>query len=292
MRVLRRTLRGLTTSPGPPLLSLLSVALIFLVVGALALIYLNLDRAFASWQAQFRMVVALRPALSRERLICLERELAALPGAAGAEYVDSTAALEALEARLGTAGRGTRALEILADNPLPATFRLAVKPAHLAPERLKALARRAEGLEGVAEVRWPQEWASRFWSFFRLFKLVALVTCGLLFVTTAFIISSQIRLSLALRRREIGLLRLLGATSVHVGAPYVLEGALVGLAGAALAVGGLFVLFRLLVARAGTELDSLLSGVSFLPLEAGAALIGFGAAVGVLGSLVSLRRLS
>jgi cell division transport system permease protein len=295
MRLLRRALRGLVGHARLHLLTLATVALTFLVVATLALIHFNLNRGIAAWQSQFRMVVVLRPALHSERVFYLQRELESLPGVAGAEFVDSAAALEALEERLSRAGEGPgrgRVLELLTDNPLPSSFRLRVRQESLSPSALKALAGRAEALEGVAEVRYGDAWVSRFYSFFRLFNLVAAATSGLLFVTAAFIISSQIRLVLALRRNELDVLRLLGASGVYIGGPYLLEGVLVGAGGAALALALLLALSRLFVARAGTEVESLLTGVCFLPPSAILALIGFGAAVGLLGSLVSVRRLS
>jgi len=297
MRLLRRTLRGLAGSRGLHLLTLSTVCLSFLVVGTLALIYLNLERAMASWQSQFRVVVVLRPGVGDEGAYELRGVLAGLPGVAGAEYVDSGAALDALSERLGhmdgRQGPGrARLLELLSDNPLPSTFRLRVRPDSLTPQALRALAGRAQRLPGVAEVRYGEAWVARFYSFFRLFKYVATISCGLLFVTATFIISAQIRLVLALRRDEIGLLRLLGAGDFYLGAPYVVEGALIGMGGAALAAAALLGLYRLLVVQAGTEIEPLLSASSFLPPTAILALVGFGAAVGVLGSLVSLRRLA
>jgi len=296
MRLLKRALWGFTGHARLHALTLAVVALSFLAVGTLRLVYVNLNQAIAGWQSQFRMLVVLRPSVDPERALDLKRELSALPGVSGAEYVDSSAALDALSERLAqmkATGGPSRAhlLELVADNPLPSTIRLRVRADYLSPAALSALARRAEAVQGVAEVRYGDAWVARFYSFFRLFKLVAAATSGLLFVAAAFIISSQLRLVLVLRRNEIGLMRLLGAGAAYIGAPYVLEGALLGTAGAALAVGALFGLYRLFVAQAGTEFENLLQAASFLPPAATLGLVGFGAAVGVLGSLISLRRL-
>jgi cell division transport system permease protein len=295
MRLLRRALRGLARNAATHALTLVTVALTFLVVAALGLIYFNLERLIADWQSRFRMVVVLKPAVPAGRIPHLRRELEALPGVVGAEYIDRAAARDALAARLGEReGKSSqiRALGLLERNPLPASFRLRVVPEGQEPVALKSLAGRAAELPGVAEVRYGDVWAGRFHTFFRLFKVVATATSILLFLAATFIISSQIRLALALRRGEIELLRLLGASGGFIRAPYVIEGAILGTAGAAAAIALLAGLYGILVTQAGTDIEGLLSASRFLPPQAALALVGFGAAVGILGSLVSLRRLS
>ncbi len=298
MFALRRALRGLARHPGLHAATVATAALTLLVVGSLALIYYNLEEVVSDWQAQFRMVAVLRPNLAPGEAADLERALLVLPGVAGAEHVDSRAALEALAQRLNAgsgpadaaAGRA-RLVELLSGNPLPSSFRLRVAPLYQTPGALRLLARQAGSFAAVAEVRYGEAWAARFYSFFRLFKLVAAATCGLLFVSATFIISGQIRMALSLRQGEIDLLRLLGAGEARVMAPYLLEGALLGAAGAALSLAVLLGLFRLLAWQAGTEVESLLAGTRFLPPAAALGLVAFGAAVGLLGSLVSMRRL-
>jgi cell division transport system permease protein len=296
MPVLRRSLRGLVRNPGLHALTLATVTLIFLVVATLGLIYANLDEIITNWQAQFRMSVALSTTPSTARVGALRAELLRLPGVAGAEFVDSEAALDALAGHLGQSAEANpsqaKLVELLGANPLPATFRLRVSPEAQEPTALKTLAGRAGSLPGVAAVRYGDAWAGRFYSFFRLFKLVAAATCGLLFLTAAFIISAQMRLALSLRRDEIALLRLLGAGGVFIKTPYVIEGALLGSGGAAVASLVSFALYRLFAAQAGTDLESLLSATHFLPPAVIGGLVGFGAVLGILGSLISLRGLS
>jgi cell division transport system permease protein len=289
MRLLRRSLRGLTRHARLWALTLASVALTFLVVATLALIHDNLQRAVTGWQERFRLSAALEPGLSDDRLAELGGQLRALPGVSGVDYVDSAAALEELERRLGPQ---EQLLSLLPGNPLPGTFRLRVRAEALEPARLRAMAERVRALPGVAEVRWGETWAARFFGFFRLFGLVAAACAVLLFAAAAFIISSQIRLALALRREELAILDLLGASSAFIRGPYVIEGALVGTGGAALAAAVCFGLYRLFLSQAGTGLESLLAQTRFLPAESVAALIGFGAVVGMAGSLVSVRRLT
>jgi cell division transport system permease protein len=140
-------------------------------------------------------------------------------------------------------------------------------------------------------VRYGERWAARFHSFFRLFKLIAAGLSALLFLSSAFIISNQVRLAVALRRERIELLRMLGAGTTYLAAPYLLEGVLLGLAGSGAALAAVFGLYRLTLAQAPAEVAAVIAGTSFLPPEAMWVFLLAGASAGLLGSLVSLRRL-
>ncbi|MFH0809695.1 MAG: permease-like cell division protein FtsX [Pseudomonadota bacterium] len=297
MRLLNRALRGLVRNAGLQALTAATVALIFLVVAALALIHQNLDQVIVNWKRQFRMIVVVEHGVPTDDLTTLQKELAALPGVECLEYIDSDAAMQSLADRLKASrtesgSNQERILDLLTRNPLPPSFRLQISPESQEPATLRLLARQAGALSGVAEVRYGDAWVSRFHSFFLLFKLVALMTCSLLFVATAFIISTQFNLALWIRRDEIDLMKLLGADEAFIKAPYLIEGALIGAAGAAVAVIILSGLYGLFLSQAGTEIESLLSEVHFLSARVAFGLIGLAVVLGTVGSLVSIRRLS
>ena len=104
------------------------------------------------------------------------------------------------------------------------------------------------------------------------------------------IVSNTIRLAMLSRRDELELLALVGASRSFVGAPLLLEGALCGAAGSALALALLFLLFQLVVPGVEFGLELLLGGLNphfFAPSEC-LALMAAGVAVGVVGSLFAL----
>jgi cell division transport system permease protein len=112
-----------------------------------------------------------------------------------------------------------------------------------------------------------------------------------LLITSAVIISNTIRLTVFARRREIAIMQLVGASSAYVRGPFIFEGFLDGLLGAALAIG------LLAIARA-QFLPKLLTALPFLPLSAAAPditmlaaeLLATGALVGILASWFSVGR--
>jgi cell division transport system permease protein len=107
-----------------------------------------------------------------------------------------------------------------------------------------------------------------------------------------FIVSNTIKLTLYARRDELEIMSLVGATSLFIKAPFLLEGAFHGTIGSLIALGGSFALFQVFLQRG---LTSLLLGVGggqvvFLSWQQQLLLIATGTILGIIGSVLSLRK--
>jgi len=178
----------------------------------------------------------------------------------------------------------------LLENPLPDSFTVVPRDPPDTPLLGKDV--RAAGWSGVDAVKWGSEISDRVLTIAKVISLVFLIAVILLVVASTLLIANTIRLSIFARRREIEVMKLVGATNWFIRGPFMLEGFLCGLVGSVLAV-------ILLVLGKTIALPSILphigggtgSDVHSLSFTLNAlALLGTGLLLGALGSGLTLRR--
>ena len=178
----------------------------------------------------------------------------------------------------------------LLENPLPDSYTVVPRDPPDTPLLGKDV--QAAGWSGVDAVKWGSETADRVLTIAKVISLVFLIAVILLVVASTLLIANTIRLSIFARRREIEVMKLVGATNWFIRGPFMLEGFLCGLVGSVLAV-------ILLVLGKTIALPSILphigggngSDVHSLSFTLNAlALLGTGLLLGALGSGLTLRR--
>ena len=177
----------------------------------------------------------------------------------------------------------------LPSNPLPDSY--VVTPLKASDTPLIGRHVQAASYPGVDEVNWGSATAKRVLTIAEVIWIVFLIAVVLLVTASTLLIANTIRLSIFARRREIEVMKLVGATNWFVRGPFMLEGLLCGVAGSVLAV-------ILLVIGKSIALPSILphigggsSDVHALPFTLNAlALIGAGLLLGATGSGLTLRR--
>jgi cell division transport system permease protein len=183
--------------------------------------------------------------------------------------------------------RGQIDTSLLTANPLPDVLRVRV----VDPHQVRGVAAAIRKLPGVTNVEYAQEAVERLLTLSTVIGQIALAIVGLLVLTAAIIISNTIRLTVFARRREIAIMRLVGASGAYIRLPFICEGLIAGVVGAALALG-------LLDLGRSELLPKLALALPFVPLHAttinqtlfALELLGVGAAVGIVASWFSVGR--
>ena len=178
--------------------------------------------------------------------------------------------------------------ESLPSNPLPASYEITPGRA----EEVKSIAAdlRAAKLKGVERVNDGKRVSDRILKVARVIEVVFLVAVIVLLISSVLLIANTIRLSIFSRRREIEVMKLVGATNWFVRGPFMLEGLLCGAAGSLLAILLLFLGKEVALGSILDRVDST-SDVKALAFSMIALiLIGVGLGVGALGSGLTLRR--
>lgn len=150
-----------------------------------------------------------------------------------------------------------------------------------------------EEIEGVAEVTANADVAEGFTTVRNILRVVSIIVISVLLVISLFIISNTIKLALMSRREEIGIMRMVGATNHFIRWPFIIEGLLLGLTGAILAFFLQWFLYELVCSKVSSlDVLHLLTLLDFESMEwlIGSVCLGVGVLIGVLGSLMSIRR--
>jgi cell division transport system permease protein len=121
------------------------------------------------------------------------------------------------------------------------------------PERYDGITSAVEGLDGVSGIRDAREQLSPIYATIRALQIGALGTAGLLVVAALLLVANTIRLAAMARRREIGIMRLVGASTLYIALPFLLEALVTAAIGVAMAVGALGALMKFGVLELGAE---------------------------------------
>ena len=280
----RRALDALRRGPFVTLVAVGTIFVAVLVTGLFGAVLSGTERLLDAWGGEVQISVYLRPGAD------LAAARAAAEGIAlgrAVEAVTSRAALERLKASLGD---DAGVLEGVGEQALPASVE--VQAPGITLEAARALARKLEAVPGAAEVDYGNAWLERLETFLRRARLVGLLLMAALSLATAVLVANTLRLAVYARRDEIEIMKLVGATDGFVGAPFLIEGLVQGLAGAGLAVLALLGAQAALLPRleAAVALAGRLTRADVLPTPLLLGLLAGGAGLGLVASSLSLLR--
>ena len=284
---LRKALGNIWTNPFLSLVTLSTIAISMLILGLFSLIYLNVQQSLHQMGGELQITAYLQETISSDRAKVLRSKVADWPEVERITYISKEQALARFRSQLREyAG----ILEGLKENPLPASLELTLMPQYGRSGNIKEFSTRLGRLPGVAEVQYGRKWMAKLRVFVEVMKLVGITVGGLLLIATIFVISNTIKLTFYSRREELEIMRLVGATDFFIKAPFLIEGLLQGLGGALLAAGGLSLLVLFLFSHLDLPLRLAVMAGSLPTGQLVAGFLGLGLLLGVLGSMVSLRR--
>jgi cell division transport system permease protein len=263
----------------------ISVSLLFL--GAFVLLWVNVNAWVLQWGQSLSISVYLKDGIEKKSMEKIESAIKGLPGAEIRGFVSKEKAWSNLIEMLGSQAA---LLDGLGKNPLPASIEVMFEGLgrnQVDPKRIKG---ELEKMEGVDEVQYSEQWLARLEGLLYILKLAGFVIGGLLAIAVLFIISNTIRLTIYSRRDEIEILKLVGATDWFVKTPYMIEGAIQGLVGAALAFAILLTMYYLLPFKTIHLFGLPMMKIVFLPQGHAVFLFATGFFLGLLGSFIAISR--
>jgi cell division transport system permease protein len=284
----RRARRGMLREWRLHALSVFSLAVAFVCLGSALLVLTNLHAIEERWSHAGRASIYLKDSATQEDVDTFRSALASVPGVTQVRYVSSGQARTEFGKEEIAQAADLAALPVEA---FPASIEIDVRPDMLDSE-LEDMVAKLRQLPAVDDVETYQTWTERLSRLVRGGVAAAALLAFVVFASVLAVIGSTMRLALQRRKREVEVLRLVGATDAFVKGPFLIEGSAQGAIGASFALLLLGALFLVVRGRLDGQLAALI-GVdpTFLPWPVILGMIGVGALLGMTAAALGLRKL-
>lgn len=265
--------------------SVSTVAAALLIFGIFMLLVLNVNKIVASVVDKVEIKVFINDDVTSIQQTDIQKTLKSYSGVKSVTFESKDMALENYKKMLGDDADLANGLS--EKNPLPASFIIKVNNA----EDVTSIAKQAETLDGVYKVVDGQETVTNLIHFIRIVKGTSLTLIVILGVIAIFLISNTIKITVYTRKKEIGIMKYIGATDWFIKWPFFIEGLTLGFIGAVISLLLLGLGYRYVtnVVDEGTLLFSLVPAAQVMHtmiLE----FLGVGMLIGGIGSLLSMKK--
>lgn len=265
-----------------------TIAVTLLLMGAFLLAATTTEGFLHRLQQEALVTAFLPPATPRDEVNALKLRLTEFDEIEMAEVIWPEAALRELfsdssDRELLQIGLGS------GSNPLPPTIRIKMRGSH----DLQPLLTKLKGIPPIESVSYGEDAYRQFQGLSELLWLGSMLVILLLGLASLFIVYNTVRLTLYMRREEIVIMKLVGATNWFIRWPFVIEGFIQGIAGALLASVMLFLSYKFILARLAVLVPFFAIQVGFgYLIKLSVKLLMMGIVLGISGSLLSLRDLN
>ncbi len=261
-----------------------------ILVGFAVLFSLNISSAVTYVEQQNELVVFLKDDITEDQKNAVEGAINSLSSMKSYEYISKEDALEDQKEKYGDA---VSILSELDKNPYPASYRIKLEEL----EGMGTVVSEMQGMAGVENVRAPTEVANVMINMKNIVSVIGVAIILILFVVSLVIIANTIRITVFSRRKEINIMKYVGAKDSFIWLPFIVEGMILGGISALLSYGVLWYAYDSITKWLATSSSSWIAGVSDAIIPFGniwwCVLIGFvlfGIGMGVFGSLISTRK--
>ena len=265
---------------------MVTISVALFLVGAFYLVVVNMEGMLERFGQDLTVTAYLEDGLETAETEVLMQTFREVSVVEEVTLIDKDQALE----RFRTMTGGAALLEGIAENPLPASLEMRLRPDDRSLAGISVLEAAVVGLPGIAELRHGREWIDGYSRVASLIRVSGYAVGVVLSLATLLIVANTIQLGLYARRDELDILDLVGASRTFMRTPFLLEGTLQGMLGGLLAAGLLWLSFLILM-------PALQYGLAFLLGQSEARFFGFaeilrlvlgGALLGLLGSVAAL----
>ena len=194
-----------------------------IMVGFAILVSINLDKVIGNIEEKSEVVVVVEDKVSKQSMTQIQSKIESIPNVTDLRLYSRDEAWKDMMEKMTDAQKDY--FKYADDNPLPDVFRLKVKDI----KKMNDTTAQIETFEGVESVQSPTEFADILINFRRIFVIVAIAIVVALVLVSLIIISNTTRASVFARRKEINIMKYVGATNSFIRIPFFIEGMVVGL---------------------------------------------------------------
>lgn len=275
--------------------AVITIYLSLLLVGVFVVSGMLVNNIVTGVEQKVNITIFVKDGAAQGDMKALQDSMVANTAVKNVSYISKEQALQRFKQQMKESPEIIKQLDT---NPLPASLEIELKD----PKTVKAVVAQVKAVPSFAKVirypgdperdlRYGQQIIDRLFAFTQVVRVVESVFIAMLGVVSVVLIGNTIRLAIYSRRREIGIMRLVGASNWFIRTPFLFEGMLQSIIGALLAILTLVALQAFVMPRIELVLQFLhltLSGAALAQLSA--ILLVSGIVIGLLGSATALRR--
>ena len=286
--VARETISNLRRNISMASAALLTVAVSLTLVGGALLVKRGVDRATVQWKDNVELSIFMKPDASAPESDAIDRQLKAMPEVKRYHYVSKPEAFEEFRKIFANEPDVRDSLTV---EQIPPSYRVVPKQA----EQTKVIGERFDDTAGVFRVSYAKEEVDALVSVTNFLQIMLWAVAAVLLTAASLLILNTIRMAIFARRREVAVMKLVGATNWFIRIPFMLEGLIQGLAGAALAYGVVWIGRDLIQGRITGARNDIQLFKQFLVTSGdvagtGILLLVVGVLVGTVGSALAVSR--
>lgn len=266
-------------------------ACIFLFCLFFTVVY-NIRHMVKHMESTVGIAILFDEKLTEPEIQALGGQIGSRPEVMDLHYVSAEAAWDSFKKEY-FAGKEELAEGFADDNPLAGSASYEIFLYDIASQ--EAFVQYLQGLSGVRQVNYSNMAIAGFSTLNRAIGILSLVIIGVLLAVSVFLINNTISVAAAFRKNESKIMRLIGATNFMIRAPFLVEGVLIGLSGAAIPLAGIYFLYNRGVEYMVRQFHLFSDIMIFVPVEQlyplmiGVALL-LGVGIGFFGSFFTIRK--
>lgn len=287
--IIKQGFQGMWRNRGMGLASVSSISAVLMILGVVLILILSINNVVVDTKTKFDEIqVFLYDDIIDEELDEIEYTARNSVGVISVMYQSKAQALELFKEEWAEEAYLLDGLE--EDNPLPNSYIIKLEDIQFAD----TIVNKIKALNGVEEVKYYKDIIDKLMTFAGYIRIGGMIIIGILVFVSVFIISNTIKLTVTSRRREINIMKYVGATNGYIRGPFIMEGVLFGFIGAAISIVLIYYGYDYFFESVNDKLYTLFT-IFLVPPELiiKDVIIMFsaiGVGIGALGSLVSLKR--
>lgn len=284
--VARETVSNLRRNLVMTFAGIVTVAVSLSALGGVLIMRQAINKASLQWRGGVEMAIFLQPSVSTTETTAIGHELASTPGVKKFHFVDKTQAYQEFKEIFGG---NNDIVSVLGVSDMPPSYRVVPTKA----QDISELGRQFQGQPGVLQVSYAQQEIDALLHQFKQLRVIGYVLAVGVMIGAVALIVNTIQLAIFARRREVAVMKLVGATNWFIRVPFMLEGLIEGLIGAVIAFAITYFVRNTIASFVGNETVLGTRQLYVTPHEAfttGILLLVIGGLVGLFGSAFAIRR--
>lgn len=289
---IKQGIKNIWTNKMFSIASIATMAACIFMFGMFYSIVINFQHVVKDVESGVAITVLFDDGTTQDQIDAIGQEIAMKPEVSSFNYVSAEEAWEEYKLEYFD-GDEAAAASFGTDNPLAGESNYEIYMEDISQQ--SSLVSYLEGLDHVSRVRQSEMVANTLTDFNRLVSIVSAVIILILICVAVFLISNTVRTGIAVRKEEIGIMKVIGATDYFVRAPFIVEGILIGLIGAAIPLIILHAMYGRIIEYVANRFGFLNNLLTFLPVDTVFQIllpVGLilGVGIGYIGSRVTVRK--